>query len=96
MSGFDGTKRFPSVGRTVGPNAFDHWSFHSDLSSRVGNDISGNLAQGQIMVGAGRALKAFMTPERNDLLVPNGSDGCWPNEFGPTTVIHALGQLLAE
>jgi len=25
-----------------------------------------------------------------DLLVSNGNNGCWPNEFGPTTVIYPL------
>ena len=27
---------------------------------------------------------------QGDLLVSNGNNGCWPNEFGPTTLIYPL------
>jgi hypothetical protein len=55
-----------------------------------GMAITGNRGDAIDLMLQGMTPPAQCVVGQGDLLVSNGNDGCWPNEFGPTTVIYPL------
>ena len=51
---------------------------------------AGNRGDAIDLMVQGMTPAAQCVTGQGDLLVSNGNNGCWPNEFGPTTVIYPL------
>ena len=51
---------------------------------------AGNRGDAIDLMVQGMTPPAQCVTGQGDLLVSNGNNGCWPNEFGPTTVIYPL------